>query len=237
MASRRQYLTLSEIAEYAEISIVDTTEAEDQISQAEEIIDSYVGAQDQFMNPKVRRFGVASSATSTTLVDTSSDSPLLDLDTDYYKGCEVEIIGGTGSGQRRIISASSPTTDSITVVSAWSTTPDSTSAYRIYQLGKFPRHRDVFHDSTTETYYKSIPEAVKRATAAQVQYIIEMGEDFFAGPKAMFDAESLGNYSYSMGDGIGGLESLVSPKARKLLLSAGIVNKKGRITGPNPTLL
>lgn len=237
MASRRGYLTQTELAEYANITISDSDETDDQISQAEELIDAYVGFVDSFLHQSIRKFGVATSGTSTTLVDTSSDSPLLTTDDNFFKGCEIEIIGGTGEGQRRVITSSSKSGDSVTVVSAWTTTPDSTSAYRIYQLGKFPRRKDVFYDSPTETYYKSIPEAIKRATAAQVQYIIEMGADFFAGPQATFSSENLSKYGYTLADGHSGLSRLIAPKAKQLLTRNGLVNNTGMLRSPNPTKL
>lgn len=71
--------------------------------------------------------GTATSGTSSTLVDTSrrkeSDS--------FWKGGIIEILSGTGSGQRRDISAFVQSTSTITVTPNWSTTPDTTSVYRV----------------------------------------------------------------------------------------------------------
>lgn len=224
MASRRGYLTQAELAEFANITITNVTEADDQISQAEEMIDAYVG----YVKPHVhnkRLFGVATSATSTTLVDNSGDSPLNYQD-NFYLFCEIEIIGGTGAGQRRIISGSSKDNYRITISSAWTTTPDTTSAYRIYQLGKFPRHRDIFWDSENQKYYKSIPEAIKRATAAQVQYIIEMGAEYFASAQANMKREQISDYEYEVFEGQSRTSRLISPKAQELL--RGYVVRTGR---------
>ena len=70
--------------------------------------------------------GTASSATSTTLVDSTKNTWLANMWTNY----QVRITGGTGKGQIRVI-ASNTTGGSLTVSSAWTTTPDATSTYRI----------------------------------------------------------------------------------------------------------
>ena len=229
MASNRQYATIAEVEEMADVTSVDNTEFEDRISQAEELIDAYVGFQEKSLNRILQ--GKATSATTNTLVDTSSDTPL-DYDDNFLTFCVIDIIGGTGAGQRRYINASDKDTKSITVSSNWSTVPDSSSIYKIYQLGKFPRlEKDVFFEQDESKYYKSIPEAVKRATAAQVQFIIEMGDDYFAGDDAEMDSERILNYSYSRGSGGGASQSavvkMVAPKARVLL--RGIKNRTGRL--------
>lgn len=229
MASRRGYLSQEELAQYADITINDTTEADDQISMAEELIDAWVGFQDKFQKRDI--FGQVSSATATTVTDSTTLNSLDQID-DYFKGAEIEIVGGTGSGQRRVISSSVRSTKTVTVVSNFSTVPDSTSAFRIYQLGKFPRPRDVFSAADGSKYYKSIPEAVKRATAAQVEYIINQGVKYFASEGVDMESERIGNYSYSKGQGgsLSTLSKLIAPKARALL--RGITNRTGRIIPP-----
>ena len=231
MSSRRNYLTHAELEEYADIDIVDATEADDQISQAEEMIDAYVGPQDKFLRGKRTYFGIVTAATSTTLADTSGDTPL-DLSQDnYFTYSEVEILSGTGSGQKRTIVSSDGDAKSITISTAWTTNPDTTSAYRIYQLGRFPRRCDAFFDSDTQTHHKAIPEAVRRAVAAQVQFVIEKGPSFFAGDSSMKQSETISDYSYTMGSYIntspGVMARLIAPKAKILL--RGITRRIGRI--------
>jgi hypothetical protein len=145
---------------------------------------------------------------------------------DYLKGCEVEIIGGTGAGQRTIITGQ--TYAGVLSFAAISTAPDSTSIYRIHQLGKFPRRKDQFYDGNdaTPTYYRQIPEAVKRATAAQVQFMIEVGSSYFAGDASTYKSEAIGNYSYTKGTpATGSVADLIAPKAKAYL--RGIMNRKG----------
>lgn len=218
--SRRGYLSQVELAQYADITIVDTAEANDVISQAEELIDSMVGYQDKHIKYDVD--GLASSGTSNTL--TLEPIHQNSYDDDYFSWCQIELIGGTGQGQIRKVTASTKA-GVLTIDSSWTTTPDSTSFYKISQLGKFPRKCDITtysHTSYTK-YYKSIPEAVRRATAAQVAYIIEMGDSYFKGDKSTMQSESIGDYSYTRKKS--GDNYMVAPKAKTLL--RGIINRTG----------
>lgn len=222
--SRRGYLSRSELAEFANITITDSTEADDKISQAEEMVDQYVGVQKKFMPEQI--VGRATAGGSTSLTLQSNQQNIYDVD--YFKLCEVEILGGTGAGQRKKITGSTKA-GVLTVDSAWSTTPSTDSFYTIYQLGKFPRVCDVnfYSEQSPSTYYKQIPEAIKRAVAAQVEYFIEMGDGFFAGDKVDMDSESIGDYSYSKGKGAGAFSKQIAPKVRLLL--KGIVNRVGEL--------
>lgn len=222
--SRRGYLSQGELEQYANISITDTAEADDRISQAEEMIDTYVGAQNKYMTESIKGLAAAGASTTITL-ETSHQNT---FDVDYFKLCEVEILGGTGVGQRRKVTASTKA-GVLTVDSAWTTTPGATSFYKISQIGKFPRVCDVetYTSGSNTTYYKAIPEAIKRAVAAQVEYFIEMGDSFFAGDKSEMESESIGDYSYTKGQGVGSIAKLISPKAKILL--KGIFNRTGTI--------
>lgn len=223
--SRRGYLSQDELEQFANIAVTDTSEADDRISQAEEMIDAYVGAQNKYMTESVK--GVCAAVASTTFTLESSQQNVYDID--YFKLCEVEILGGTGAGQRRKITGSTKA-GVCTIDAAWSTNPTTSSFYKISQIGKFPRHCDVETYTTTAgilTYYKAIPEALKRAVAAQVEYFIEMGDSFFAGDKSEMESESIGDYSYTKGAGVGAIGKLISPKAKLLL--KGIYNRTGRL--------
>jgi type II secretory pathway pseudopilin PulG len=222
--SRRSYLSQSELAQFANITITDATEADDQISQAEEMIDQYVGAQQRFYPYTLNGKAVSGGASTITLSTLHQNT----MQIDYLKWCEIEIIGGTGAGQRRKITGQTYA-GVITVDSPWSTAPDSTSVYKIYQLGKFPRPKDVFFDgdTTPNQYYKSIPENVKRAVAAQVEFIIEMGSRFFSSDQIEKQSESIGDYSYTNAANYQGVSRLIAPKAKMLL--RGIRNITGEI--------
>lgn len=226
--SRRGYLSQDELEQFANINVTDATEADDKISQAEELIDAYVGPQPKFMQEEI--LGRVAAATASTLTLQSNQQNV--YEPDYFFLCEIEIVNGTGAGQRKKISDST-LAGVLTLDSNWTTTPDTTSLYRVYQLGKFPRIQDAqfFSESTPNTYYKSIPEAVKRAVAAQVAYIIEMGEGFFVGDEADKVSESIGDYSYTKGSGAqgsaGGFAKLIAPQTKLLL--RGFINRTGQI--------
>ena len=224
--SRRCYLSQTELAQFADTTVTDTTEADDRISQAEEIIDAYVGPQGKFLDYDI--YGLAASGASTSLTLESAQQNTYDID--FFKWTEIEIVGGTGVGQRRTVTGS--TKEGVLTVAAWTVTPGATSFYRIYQLGKYPRYRDVITYSTgvPTQYYKQIPEAIKRATAAQVEYIIAMGDNFFKTDQSDKVSESIGDYSYeNSASGVGktGVIKLIAPKARTLL--KGYVNRTGQI--------
>jgi hypothetical protein len=227
MASTREYLSQEELEQFADITITDSTEADDQISMAEELIDQFVGFQRKFIEHTIRGMLTAGGTTSHTL---QSDQ-LNQYDEDYFKGCYLEIIGGTGSGQRKKITAS--TKAGVLTTETFTNTTSTDSFYKIFQVGKFPRKCDVFHDTlnVTDKYYKSIPEAVKRATAAQVEYRINSGEGLFTSDKADMERERIGDYEYekTVGSSKGGagVNKLIAPKARVLL--RGITNRKGTI--------
>lgn len=71
--------------------------------------------------------GTATSATSSTLVDTAERSE----DNDFWNGGSIEILSGTGAGQFREVTDFVQSTSTITVSPDWTTTPDSTSTYLI----------------------------------------------------------------------------------------------------------
>jgi hypothetical protein len=69
--------------------------------------------------------GVAQSATATTIRLRSAAS----YGNDWFNGCSIEIVRGTGAGQTRTITDYVDSTDTATVDRAWITNPDSTSVY------------------------------------------------------------------------------------------------------------
>jgi len=71
--------------------------------------------------------GTADAGTSTTITLESADS----RPNDWYNNFWVDITAGTGSGQIKYITDYVSSTNIATVDSAWSTTPDATSVYRL----------------------------------------------------------------------------------------------------------
>jgi hypothetical protein len=222
MASRRGYVSDTEVEEMIGGG-VDVADLE--ISEAEELIDAYVGFQDKFCGASLEGRVAVGGTTSNTLESVDQNA----YDVDYLKGCVFEVIGGAGAGQRTIISGQTRE-GVVTFQTALTTTTDTTSFYKIYQLGKFPRICDVtaYSRIAPTTYYKHIPEEVKRAVSAQVEFMREMGDPYFKGEKSQMVSERIGDYSYSKSDGSGrGVDQLIAPKAKELL--RGIRNRKGAI--------
>jgi len=223
MATKRNYLTIAELEEFADITVTNEGEAFDQIGQAEEMIDAYVGSQFRAVAGKLEGRAVSGGAGTITLAVEQQNM----FEIDYFLYCLCEIIGGTGAGQQRRVSGSTYA-GVLTLESNWSTNPNSTSFYRIYQMGKFPRKEDSSYDgvNTPARYYKYIPEEVKRAVAAQLQYVLEMGSSFFTSDKSELASEQIGDYGYENRQGSSG-NKLVAPKAKHYL--RGIYNRKGAI--------
>lgn len=220
--SRRGYVSKDEVAEYTGASIGTITDLI--IGKAEEMIDGYVGYHDKFMQDQLA--GKASAVGGSGLTLQANQQNVYEMN--YFVLCEVEIIGGTGAGQRRKITASTKE-GVLTVDTTWTTSLDTTSYYIIYQLGKFPRQCDVVYDSqnTPYTYYKQIPEAIKRAVCAQYEYMVEVGDSFFAGAGGTKVSETIGDYSYTNAHGGITENDMISSKVKSLL--SGYVNKKGVI--------
>lgn len=72
--------------------------------------------------------GTAQAGGATTITLAADESAV----DDAYNGKQIEITGGTGSGQVRIISDYVGSTKVATVSAAWDTNPDATSTYEIF---------------------------------------------------------------------------------------------------------
>lgn len=71
--------------------------------------------------------GTATSAAAGTLLDTARRKE----EDNFWKGGIIEILSGTGAGQKRDISSSTQSSATIAVTPDWTTTPDTTSTYRV----------------------------------------------------------------------------------------------------------
>lgn len=211
----RNYLSIANLQTKAAITVNNTAEALRQLDRAEEAIDDYVGTQIRNVQNEFR--GQVTTAVGKVISDTHNTSQLHIID-DYFSNCVIEILGGTGKGQSRFIESSSLDGYSVTVTDSWDTQPDSTSFFRIYQLAKFPRIEDQNIQPDGLKYFKYIPQAVQNAVAAQMEYQIAQGNQFFEGDDASLKSESIGNYSYSTGTGDqSAAVALVSPRVKALL--------------------
>lgn len=220
-ALRRNYIVAGDV------SGTEPTQA--QMALAEQLIDQYVGWQRKHI--ELEYYGEVSShnAITKTIYDTGNGTQLGVTD-GFFARCVIEIIGGTGDGSYRVLTGSDKDDKSVTYEGD-ALTIDTTSRFKIYQLAKFPRFRDAYVSRDGDAYYKTIPEVVKEATAAQAQFIVANPTMFDGSSGGSMDMQSerIGDYSYSRGNegGTGLLPRLIAPKARALL--RGIRNVTGRI--------
>jgi len=216
--TKRGYITKEEVEAYCDIAITDEAESIERLNMAEEIVDDYVGFQNKFF--KDRRVGTATSGTTTTLVDTNPGSTINSITENILSYCILQIIGGTNAGESRIIKTNT-TTGTITIETPFTNAIDSTSVYRISQLSKFPRSRD--YEIINNIYYKFVPDQVKRACLAQMEYMIEMGDDFFVS-EVDKKSSNVDGYSYAMQDEV---RRMIAPKAKEYL--RGFVVRRGNL--------
>ncbi len=85
--------------------------------------------------------GIATSATSTTLTDSTQTWTV-----NKFIGVPIQIVSGTGAGQRRTITANTGTQ---VTVATWSTTPDLTS---VYTVGGYDAYHFTNWKSVTGSY-------------------------------------------------------------------------------------
>lgn len=104
---------------------------------------------DSLRDINIQETGTASSATASTLVDTASRKEA----DDFWTGGVIEILNGTGEGQIRDISDFVQSTSTITVSPDWSTTPDSTSVYKVVR-GLTKKIKQAFDKLTSMIYNK-----------------------------------------------------------------------------------
>ncbi len=118
--------------------------------------------------------GVATTATSTSLTDTTKS-----WITNAYQSFSVTIVLGTGTGQTRSITSNTATV--LTTSPAWTTTPDTTSRYRITES----------LDVRTLT---SIPREIERLTIATSK----IGSDNMTAVTVFRKTEAGGEWSHGM---------------------------------------
>lgn len=231
METLRGYLTIAELNTLENLSISTADDAENatyraRISKAEAYIDQVAG-----YHTKARQHTYTDEARggSTTTIQLSANDNGAYQRTNQLKGMVVEIVDGTGAGQTRAI-ASSATDGTATVETAFTTAPDATSFYSIYQMGKFPRAKDLRQNPEGTRDVIIIPRQLKEAVAAQVVFITEMGDDYFDTDENALGSVRIGNFSQSRGGNGGGSVGTIAPRAKQLLSANGLINRTGTIT-------
>lgn len=231
MSTKRNYATIEQIQEYANITVTDSDEAWQQIEKAEEMIDAYVGAHTRFHHrTTVGEIG-ALSADSLTITDAYGG--YLDRIDNYYKGLLFVVVAGVSTGKTAMVTSSSYANKSLTLDTVIEDLQPG-CVFELRQIGKFPRLQDAHTNRMSTLWYTQIPDAVTRAVAAQLEYMINQGDEFFSTDQADKSSESIGNYSYSKqaGGSSSSMQRMIAPQAKVLL--RGYVNRGGRlISGPD----
>lgn len=226
MDTAKGYLTITELTAMAPGVTGDNAAKAVLINGAETLIDGYIGN----WRPAVQELrGLARAATANTIKISAEDQQRAN-GLNMLIGCVIEILGGTGAGQTKFIK-SQAADGTITVTVDWTTNPDTTSYYRIYQAGKVPRYgtRDLFNDTVNgvNTYFRTIPQALKMAVAAQVEYMQNEGSAFFNGGASNMQSESMDGYSYNRGENGSNGKGLIAPRVRSILAGTGVINRTG----------
>lgn len=209
MASRKGYITTEEALKYTGVTVTD-----DEVSRAEDHIDSIVGYHEPHFDTRYIGQPLSVGANTLALSDNGGQWE------GFFRALQIEIIDGPGRGQTRTIQ-SNDGDGVLTLEEAWDPAdlPTTDSTYNVHQAGKFPRWEDTIWEGGK--VYPAIPEAVKRAVAYQAAYIHTM-PDLNTEIK---ESENIGGYSYSRGKR-SVQARLSAPKALTAL--RGYINRKGQ---------
>jgi hypothetical protein len=90
------------------------------------------GSFGEYLQP-IRRGTAQAGASGSITLDALASSV-----NDFYKGCILRIVSGTGAGQAAIISSYLGSTKVATMGQNFATTPDNTSVFVLYPLGSIP---------------------------------------------------------------------------------------------------
>lgn len=234
METLRGYLTIAELNTLENLTISTEAGAENtaykaRINKAEAYLDQIAGYHTQAHHGA--EFKGLAQAGATNTITLAADDQSATQRVDQLRYMVVEIVAGAGSGQIRTIVGN--TINRVATVHAdWTTAPDATSYYSIYQMAKFPRAEDTHHDTVNDRDIFIIPRQLKEAVAAQVVFITQMGDDYFDTDESTMASERIGNYGYSRGGNGngGGSVGVIAPRAKQLMSGSGLINRTGTIT-------
>jgi hypothetical protein len=108
--------------DYQEIQLFDVVKS---ILSIPLIDDDIYVEQESLRKRNTQETGTVTAATSSTFTDTAKRKE----DDDYWRGGTVEIVHGTGNGQRRDVTSFAKSTSSFAIAPNWTTNPDTTSKY------------------------------------------------------------------------------------------------------------
>ena len=100
--------------------------------------------------------GTLTGGTTTTAIDTSADSPLTTLDsTNAWKGWWLYVNAGTHIGVERVVSSSTPSTQTLTVA-AVTGSYDTTDVYELHRLMSRAQLNDLLNIALTEHCFRKV---------------------------------------------------------------------------------
>lgn len=148
MTTKTKYVTPDEVRILLGLSDTDISDA-----NTNTIIDFAMDEVDKLTNTRylvAQDSGTASAGTASTLSDSSKSWTVDEWNSDasLVGGYMVHIYSGTGSGQCRTITDNTAT--QLTVSPDWSTTPDATSLYRIFEN---THETETFDGDGTDSYF------------------------------------------------------------------------------------
>lgn len=226
MSTWRGYLNTKQLESLTGLGLDDDA-AVAAINKAEAIVDGYIGYWDKLID-QIEGITQSGNATSITL-DAADISGLAGKD--YFKGCMIEFLSGDNEGAVAVVTGS--TELGVVSFATQDNAPAAGDYYIIRQVGKIPRRgeSDMLDQqvSGVRTYFRRIPQALKEAVAAQVEYMQQQGDSFFNSAAIGMDSERIDDYSYNRGESTKGGKAMLAPKARQVLSGTGIINRGGRI--------
>jgi len=148
-------------------------------------------------------FGVATAGASTTLTNSAKS-----WTTNQWTNYQVRIVSGTGIGQYRTIASNTGTV--LTVSSAWSTNPDTTSVYEIegnqdyvYLAGNnaVTMYRYSISGNAWTVMSPTVARSAAPSTGMSLNWVDSTGDSVWADESDIRD----GRYLYSMRGGAGAI--------------------------------
>jgi len=238
--SRLNYITPGKLAQYIHTmsGVTDNDQAASFITDAERIVDAYVGPAPRFYTDQTGdTSAVIASGTSASVVTADVFG---DRRPNYWAkgGHYLHVLDVPGSpssaliGESRLIVAS--TSGQVTLVSGFLTDVPSGSTFWLHQESAFPRVWDTDNFGTPR-----LPDVLENAVALQVEYGILYGSEAFGlGDSGVATDEGASVQSRTYASGYSesrqpgqerGLARWTAPRARALLRS--IMSNAGRLRG------
>lgn len=219
---QRGYLTQAEFESITGRSAATIPTFTGFVARAEALVDQTVGAHHPFHHDVVLD-GISAPSSTTIKADEFDE----DKD-DFYNNLRLVVKQGPGKGDIRRVVSFDAATKTATIDTPWSTLPTADSVIIREQVATFPRHvdRDADHRPV-------IPEEVTLATAAVVEFLVDVGGTDGLANKSFSTGgskteEGIGEYSVKFSN-TNDKKQLIGNKAFLILGDSGLVKRTGRL--------